>query len=243
MGSYDMSSGELLLKSIARRKDVDAADRKRAREKYGHVEYADEKNEKYPINDEEHIRAAWDYINKGEDADKYSPEDVERIKHKIVSAWKRKIDKAGPPSAGAEDMKKGKIVGSYDEALVKAIEGKGSEDLDRLMKGGLGIRTENSGNQNAPDAPTQKVGKGAQKGYGPGDAGTGKNSATRMEGSGAASVDDDEDREGATEVERAGKASVKGFEPLRTEDSGDQNAPGAADKKVGNGQPKGYARG
>ncbi len=90
----------LLKSAIAKRKDVDKADRERAEKKYGdHIEYADEKNKKYPINDEEHIRAAWDYINKGEDADKYSPADVAKIKRKIVAAWKKKINKAGPPEA------------------------------------------------------------------------------------------------------------------------------------------------
>jgi len=66
---------------------------------YGHVKFADEKNNKYPIDTEKHIRAAWNYINKKKNADKYSEEDVKAIKAKIVSAWKKEIDKEGPLSA------------------------------------------------------------------------------------------------------------------------------------------------
>jgi hypothetical protein len=61
---------------------------------YGDVEYADPKNGKYPIDTVEHIRAAWNYINKGN-----AEGDVSAIKSKIIAAWKKKIDPAGPPSA------------------------------------------------------------------------------------------------------------------------------------------------
>ncbi|WP_213308193.1 DUF6582 domain-containing protein [Paraburkholderia sacchari] len=67
--------------------------------KYGDVAYADEKNKKYPIDDEEHIRAAWDYINKEKNADEYSSDELKTVKDRIVAAWKDKIDKDGPPSA------------------------------------------------------------------------------------------------------------------------------------------------
>ena len=84
---------------IAKRKDVNP---KSGKEKYGNVKYADEKNKKYPIDTEAHIRAAWNYINKSKNAGKYSPADAKTIKGHIVSAWKEKIDKAGPPSAKEE---------------------------------------------------------------------------------------------------------------------------------------------
>ena len=87
---------------VADRKDVSESDKKHAEEEYGDVKYADEKNKKYPIDTEEHIRAAWNYINKEENASKYDAEDVKSIKAKIVAAWKDKIDKDGPPSADAE---------------------------------------------------------------------------------------------------------------------------------------------
>jgi phage head maturation protease len=71
---------------------------------YGDVAYADpgyqaDKKKRYPIDTEQHIRAAWNYINKPKNAGKYSADEVKRIKSKIVAAWKDKIDPDGPPSA------------------------------------------------------------------------------------------------------------------------------------------------
>jgi hypothetical protein len=73
-------------------------------EPYGDVEYADpgyqsDKKKRYPIDTEEHIRAAWNYVHKKENADKYSSADLAKIKARIVAAWKAKIDEDGPPSA------------------------------------------------------------------------------------------------------------------------------------------------
>lgn len=74
------------------------------KEPYGDVRYADpgyqaDKKDRYPIDTAEHIRAAWEYIHHGRDADKYSSEHLKEIKARIVRAWKDKIDKAGPPEA------------------------------------------------------------------------------------------------------------------------------------------------
>lgn len=73
-------------------------------EPYGNVDYADpgyqsDKKKRYPLDTEEHIRAAWNYIHQEKNAKKYSAEQLSHIKSKIVAAWKEKIDKAGPPSA------------------------------------------------------------------------------------------------------------------------------------------------
>jgi hypothetical protein len=84
---------------IAKRDDVDP---KEGADKYGDVPFADPKNNKYPIDTEEHIRAAWSYINHPDESSKYSAEDLATIKERIVAAWKDKIDKAGPPSASTE---------------------------------------------------------------------------------------------------------------------------------------------
>lgn len=92
------------IEKVEEREDVDEADKKRAESDYGDVEFADEKNKKYPIDTAEHIRAAWNYINKEKNAEKYDPEDVKKIKAKIVAAWKDKIDKEGPPSAKTEKL-------------------------------------------------------------------------------------------------------------------------------------------
>lgn len=66
---------------------------------YGDVAYADETNKKYPIDTEEHIRAAWSYINQEKNQKGYTAEELETIKNNIIAAWKKEIDKDGPPSA------------------------------------------------------------------------------------------------------------------------------------------------
>ena len=75
-----------------------------SKEPYGDVKYADpgyksDKKKRYPIDTEEHIRAAWSYINQEKNHKGYSSDQVSKIKARIVSAWKRVIDKSGPPSA------------------------------------------------------------------------------------------------------------------------------------------------
>jgi hypothetical protein len=101
-------------KKVAERKDVNPESGK---EKYGDVKFADEKNKKYPIDTEAHIRAAWNYINKPKNAGKYSAEDAKSIKSKVIAAWKKKIDKEGPPSAKEESKK---IEAFSDEEMTKA---------------------------------------------------------------------------------------------------------------------------
>ncbi len=90
---------------ISKRKDISP---KSGEHKYGDVKFADPTNKKYPIDTEEHIRAAWNYINHAGNAAKYSSSEVRAIKSRIVSAWKSKVDKAGPPSA--KDKSKGSSV-------------------------------------------------------------------------------------------------------------------------------------
>ena len=92
-----------ILEAVARRKDVSDADKQRSVEEYGDVEFADETNKKYPIDTEEHIRSAWNYINKEDNADKYSATDLRTIKARIVAAWKEKIDEDGPPLEHSEE--------------------------------------------------------------------------------------------------------------------------------------------
>lgn len=110
------------LAKIAKRPDVNP---KEGEKKYGDVKYADEKNKKYPIDTEEHIRAAWNYINKPENAGKYDSADVSAIKSKIVAAWKDKIDAEGPPSAEK----------SADDELVKHadVQGVASEETEEAL--------------------------------------------------------------------------------------------------------------
>ena len=71
--------------TIEKRKDVSP---KEGEHKYGDVKYADTTNKKYPIDTEEHIRAAWSYINHKDNAAKYDKDEVETIKGRIKSAAK-----------------------------------------------------------------------------------------------------------------------------------------------------------
>lgn len=63
-------------------------------EPYGDVKYADpgyqsDKKKRYPIDTEEHCRAAWNYINKPGNASRYIPEQLKAVKGRIVAALKK----------------------------------------------------------------------------------------------------------------------------------------------------------
>lgn len=74
------------MSSINRRKDVDPQDGER---EYGDVEFADPVNNKYPIDSEKHVRAAWSYINKESNADKYDADDLKAIRGRIIKAARK----------------------------------------------------------------------------------------------------------------------------------------------------------
>lgn len=74
------------------------------KEPYGDTRYADpgyqsDKKKRYPIDTEEHIRAAWNYIHKHRDEDKYSPEHRKAIESRILRAWKEEIGGKPPEAA------------------------------------------------------------------------------------------------------------------------------------------------
>jgi hypothetical protein len=71
---------------IDRRDDVNPEE---GEHKYGDVEFADPVNNKYPIDDEKHIRAAWSYINHEDNAAKYDKDEVDTIKDRIKRAAKK----------------------------------------------------------------------------------------------------------------------------------------------------------
>ncbi len=71
---------------IDQRDDVNAHEGER---RYGDVEFADETNNKYPIDTPEHIRAAWSYINHKDNAAKYEADEVKTIKSRIERAAKK----------------------------------------------------------------------------------------------------------------------------------------------------------
>ncbi len=71
---------------------------------HGTIEYADpgyqaDGKKRYPIDTERHIRAAWNFINRPNNAQRYTAAQLDQIKTRIIAAWKEKIDKDGPPSA------------------------------------------------------------------------------------------------------------------------------------------------
>lgn len=70
---------------IDRRDDVNPES---GENKYGDVKFADPVNNKYPIDTEEHVRAAWSYINHTDNAAKYDKDEVEVIKDRIKKAAK-----------------------------------------------------------------------------------------------------------------------------------------------------------
>lgn len=72
--------------AIDKRDDVNPDEGER---KYGDVEFADPVNNKYPIDTEEHVRAAWSYINHKDNATKYDKDEVETIKKRIKRAAKK----------------------------------------------------------------------------------------------------------------------------------------------------------
>jgi hypothetical protein len=74
------------IEKVAERSDVNPDEGKK---EYGDVNFADAKNKKYPLDSEQHVRAAWSYINMPKNAAKYSSGDVATIKAKIKAAGKK----------------------------------------------------------------------------------------------------------------------------------------------------------
>src|SRR5258708_40290240 len=56
---------------------------------YADPGYQADKQKRYPLDNEERIRAAWSYINQKDNAAKYSGEDLAKVKAKIRAAMKR----------------------------------------------------------------------------------------------------------------------------------------------------------
>ena len=71
---------------ITKREDVNP---KEGKEQYGDVDYADEKNKKYPLDTEKHVRAAASYWGMPKNKEKYSPEDQKTITSKNEAAKKK----------------------------------------------------------------------------------------------------------------------------------------------------------
>lgn len=82
-----------------------------AKKPYGDVTYADPKNGKYPLDTEDHIRAAWSYINMPKNASQYPMNGVtlSEVKARIAAAMKRigadVADDSKQPASRAEFMR------------------------------------------------------------------------------------------------------------------------------------------
>ena len=127
--TVDLWIHNILVAAIEKRKDVSDADKKRAESEYGDVEYADEKNKKYPL-DKEHIHAAWSYINMPKNAAKYSSDELATIKNKI----KRAAKKFGMEIS--EDKKKNKENAAMDaeDKNKKSEDGQEPDEDDKDKK-------------------------------------------------------------------------------------------------------------
>lgn len=75
------------------------------REEAGYADpgYQADKKPRYPLKiggeySAKRIRAAWNYINKEKNAAQYAASDLEKVRSKIIAAWKEAIDPEGPPS-------------------------------------------------------------------------------------------------------------------------------------------------
>jgi hypothetical protein len=94
---------------------------------YGKVRYADpgyqdDKKPRYPIDNEEHVRAAWSYINMPKNARLYSSEQLGRVKAAIRAAAKK---------YGIEISEKAIFDLGDPEALIKALA---SASIDELLE-------------------------------------------------------------------------------------------------------------
>lgn len=71
-----------------------AEDNGDSKKPYGDVEYADpgyqdDGQKRYPLDTEDHVRAAWSYINHEDNAAKYSSDELTKVKNKIKTALKK----------------------------------------------------------------------------------------------------------------------------------------------------------
>jgi len=77
---------DAIVEKIKKREDVNPES---GIEKYGDVEFADEKNKKYPIDTEAHVRAALAYWGMPKNREKYSKEDQKVITARIRAAARK----------------------------------------------------------------------------------------------------------------------------------------------------------
>jgi hypothetical protein len=67
--------------------------------RYADPGYQADGQKRYPIDTERQIRAAWSRINIPANANRYTQEQLRRVREVIIAAWKESIASDGPPSA------------------------------------------------------------------------------------------------------------------------------------------------
>jgi hypothetical protein len=92
---------------------------------YADPGYQPDGKRRYPLDSERYIRAAWSYINQPKNAARYKPDQLKRVRDKIIAAWKVTIDADGPPSA--EDDEKASCA-----SLTKGALGRRPHRADRF---------------------------------------------------------------------------------------------------------------
>jgi HK97 family phage prohead protease len=134
MLARDEFSDEEMAELRAMSDQVDAAmaalEQARADDKpYGDVTYADPKNGKYPIDTQEHVKAAWSYINMPKNQKDYDAAELIEIKARIRAAAKK---------FGIEISDDEKNAHEIIEIVRRAIDGPGWQDdaLDADNDGG-----------------------------------------------------------------------------------------------------------
>lgn len=112
-----------------------AAEAKDPKKPYGEVEYADpghqaDGKKRYPIDTEDHVRAAWSYINQAKNAAKYGAADLKKVKARIKAAMRR-LDIAVSENSITEAMINGSR--SWDdirELVRRAVRARLHTELD-----------------------------------------------------------------------------------------------------------------
>lgn len=90
---------------------------------YADPGYQADGQKRYPLDSERHIRAAWAFIHMPGNAARYTAEEVDKIKARIVAAWKDKIDHSGPLAAKASASDEQSALDHIHECLKALTDG------------------------------------------------------------------------------------------------------------------------
>src|SRR5260370_21603080 len=93
---------------------------------YGDVKYADPKNGKYPIDTEEHVRAAWSYINMPKNASAYPLNGVtlSEVKARIKAA----MDELGAVTEGNGSSSRAEFMRLYPLENIEILRSEKNAD-------------------------------------------------------------------------------------------------------------------